>query len=146
MMGRGFPGGASDKDPACQCKRHKRCEFDPWVWKIPWRREWQPAPIFLPGESHGQRSLAGYSPWCPKESDTTEWLSTLCCVIWFLESFLRFLVDREQIIKSTHINNLSIFQLIYKTHRDRCLNLSSSKEVIISELAFRNLVAQIFFF
>ena len=40
-----------------------RCRFNPWVEKIPWRRAWQPAPVFLPGKSHGQRSLAGYSPW-----------------------------------------------------------------------------------
>ena len=43
-----------------------------WVGKIPWRRKWQPTPVFLPGESHGQRSLAGYSPQGHKESDTTE--------------------------------------------------------------------------
>ena len=53
-----------------------RPRFDPWVRKIPWRRTWQPTPVFLPGESHGQRSLAGYSPWGHKESDTTEQLST----------------------------------------------------------------------
>ena len=46
--------------------------FDPWVGKIPWRREWLPTPVFLPGESHAQRSLLGYSPWNHKESDTTE--------------------------------------------------------------------------
>ena len=46
--------------------------FDPWVRKIPWRREWQFPPVFLPGKSHGQRSLAGYSPWGLEESDTTE--------------------------------------------------------------------------
>ena len=40
--------------------------------KIPWRREWQPIPVFLPGDSHGRRSLAGYSPWGRRESDTTE--------------------------------------------------------------------------
>ena len=39
-----------------------RCEFDPWVWKIPWRRAWPPSPVFLPGESHWQKSLVGYSP------------------------------------------------------------------------------------
>ena len=49
--------------------------FDPWVGKIPWRREWQPTPVFLPGEFHGQRSLAGHSPWGCQESDTTEQLS-----------------------------------------------------------------------
>ena len=58
----GFPGGASSKEPACQCRRHKRCKFDPWVVKIPWRRAWQSIPVFLPGESYEQRSLAGYSP------------------------------------------------------------------------------------
>ena len=44
--------------------------FDPWVGKIPWRRKWQPSPVFLPGKSHRQRSLAGYSSWGHKESDT----------------------------------------------------------------------------
>ena len=46
--------------------------FDSWVGEIPWRRAWQPIPVFLPGEFHGQRSLAGYSPWGHKELDTTE--------------------------------------------------------------------------
>ena len=50
----------------------QRPEFDPSVRKIPWRRERQPTPVFLSGESHGQRSLAGYSPWARKESDMTE--------------------------------------------------------------------------
>ena len=59
----------SGKEFTCQCRRHKRRGFDPWVGKIPWRRAWQPSPVFLPGESHRQRSLAGYSPWGHKESD-----------------------------------------------------------------------------
>ena len=49
----------------------RRCGFAPWVGKVHWRRAWQPTPGFLPGESHGQRSLVGYSPWGRKESDTT---------------------------------------------------------------------------
>ena len=49
--------------------------FNPWVGKIPWRRKWWPTPVFWPGESHGQRSLAGYSPWGHKELDMTEWLT-----------------------------------------------------------------------
>ena len=65
----GFPGGASGKEPACQCRR---LEFDPWARKIPWKRAWQTTPVFLPEESPGQRSLAGYSPWGHTESDTTE--------------------------------------------------------------------------
>ena len=48
----------SSKETACQCGRHRRCVFDPRVGKIPWRRKWQPTPVFLPGKSHGQRSLA----------------------------------------------------------------------------------------
>ena len=52
--------------------RHKRHRFDPWVGEIPWRRAWQPTPVLSPGESQGQRSLAGYSPWGRKESDTIE--------------------------------------------------------------------------
>ena len=56
-------------------RAHLQCGgpgFSPWVRKIPWRRKWQPTPVFLPGEFHGQRSLVGYSPWGRKESDTTE--------------------------------------------------------------------------
>ena len=53
----GFPGGASGKDPICQCRRHKRCGFNPWVTKVPWRRAWQPTPVFFLGEPHGQKSL-----------------------------------------------------------------------------------------
>ena len=56
----GFPGGASGKEPTYRCR------------KILWGRAWQPTPVFLPGESHGQRGLAGYSPWGSKESDTTK--------------------------------------------------------------------------
>ena len=54
------------------CLQCRRCGFNPWVGKILWRREWQPTPVFLLGEFHGQRSLAGYSPWGLKESDMTE--------------------------------------------------------------------------
>ena len=63
---------SSGKESACQCRRLR---FDPWIRKIPWRRKWQPTPVFLPGESHGQRSLAGYSPRGHKELDTTEQLT-----------------------------------------------------------------------
>ena len=65
----GFPSGSDGKEFACQCRRPG---FDPQVGKIPWRREWQPTPVFLPGEFHGQRTLEGYNPWGHKESDTTE--------------------------------------------------------------------------
>ena len=68
----GFPGGASGKEPARQCRRYKRCGFYPWVGKILWSRKRQPTPVFLPGESHGQRSLVDNSPWGCKELDMTQ--------------------------------------------------------------------------
>ena len=55
----GFPGGSVSKESACNAEDQG---FIPWVRKIPWRRKWQPIPVFLPRKSHGQRSLAGYSP------------------------------------------------------------------------------------
>ena len=93
--GPGFQGGARGKEPSCQCRRHKRYVFDPCVRKIPveegmatdssilggghgnplqytWRRAWQPTPVYLPGESNGQRSLGGYSPWVHKELNITK--------------------------------------------------------------------------
>ena len=53
----------SGKEPICQCRRHRKCGFDLWVRKIPWRRKWQSTPVFLPRLSRGQRSLSGYNPW-----------------------------------------------------------------------------------
>ena len=62
----GFPDGSVVKDLPI-----RRCRFNPWVGKIPWRRKWQPTPVFLPGKSHGQKSLVGYSSWHTKELGTT---------------------------------------------------------------------------
>ena len=59
---KGSAGKASGKEPAGQCRRQKRHGFNLWVGKVPWRREWQPTPVFLSEESHGQRSLVDYSP------------------------------------------------------------------------------------
>ena len=75
-----FPGGSSSREICLQCRRPG---FDPWVTKIPWKWEWQLIPAFLPGEFHGQRSLAGYSPWGGKVLDTTEQLRHiyLVCII-----------------------------------------------------------------
>ena len=68
----GFAGGTSGKESICQRGRHERHRLDPWLRKIPWRRAGQPSPVFLSGESHGQRSLAGYSPRGCTELDMTE--------------------------------------------------------------------------
>ena len=62
----------SGKESACQCKRCRRHRFDPWVGKIPWKTAWQHTPVFMPGESHGQRSPVGHSPSGHKELDATE--------------------------------------------------------------------------
>ena len=88
-----FSGGSNVKESTCQCRRP---EFDPWVGKISWRREWLPIPVFLPGESHGQRSLADYSPWGHKESDMIEKLTLSLSrkkkaryiMLWFLLSVI----------------------------------------------------------
>ena len=66
---RGLPWWLSGKESACQCRRRR---FYLWVRKIPWRKKWQPTPVFLHGKSHGQRSLVGYSPWGCK---SLTWLS-----------------------------------------------------------------------
>ena len=73
---KGLPRWLNGKESACQCSRHRRCGFNPWVGKIPWRRKWQPIPVFLPGGSHEQRSLAGCNLKDCKESDTAEQLGT----------------------------------------------------------------------
>ena len=65
----GHPWWLSAEDSTCQCRRHR---FDPWSGKIPWRRKWQPIPVFLSVEPHGQRNLEGYSPWVAKSQ---MWLS-----------------------------------------------------------------------
>ena len=67
----GFPGGSDGPESACNAGDQGSI---PGLGKIPWRREWLPTPVFLPGEFHGERSLVGYSPWGCKESDTTQHL------------------------------------------------------------------------
>ena len=93
------------KKSACQCRRHKWCHFHLWVKKIPWSRKWQPTPLFLPGESHGQRSLGGCRGL--QELDTTEhaayWSgktmgSWFVCL--FVFSFSLLLKDKLSCIKS----------------------------------------------
>ena len=71
-----LPWWYSGKESACQCRRRKRCRFHPWVRKMPWEKKWQPDTVFLPGKSHGQRSLADRSQWGCKELNTTKQRST----------------------------------------------------------------------
>ena len=90
---------AKKKEPTCQCRRCESCSFDPWVKKISWRRAWQPTPVFLPGESRGQRSLEGYILQGHKESDTTE-------VTW-----------HSHAVRAEAISHLSESSIVH----DRCL-------------------------
>ncbi|XP_043737882.1 uncharacterized protein LOC122680493 [Cervus elaphus] len=80
----GLPRWHSSKESTCQSRSCRRPRFNPWVRKIPWRKKWQPTPVFLPGERHGQRSLGGCSPWGCKESDTAE---QACTTTPFLRGF-----------------------------------------------------------
>ena len=80
----GFPGGSSGKESTCQCRRHKRHRFSPWVGKSPWRSAWQSTSVSLLGESHGQRSLMGYCTKGCKESDMTEVTQHACTSIYIL--------------------------------------------------------------
>ena len=86
----------SGKEPACQCRRHKRYGSNSWVRKIPWSRKWQLTPGFLPGKFQGQRNLAGYSPCGPKELDLTEYTYTLNTLLShshsFIHSFKKYLL------------------------------------------------------
>ena len=76
-----FPDCSAVKEICLQCRRHRRCGLDPWVRKIPWRRKWQPTPVFSPGKSQGRRSLVDYSPWGRKESDMTEHTTAFCWLV-----------------------------------------------------------------
>ena len=69
----GFPGGTSGKESTYQYRWYS---FNPWVQQMPWRRKWQPTPVFLPGESHGQGSLVGYSPWGCSGAQLSNWTHT----------------------------------------------------------------------
>ena len=104
----GFPGG-SDGRVHLQCRRPG---FDPWVGRISWRRARQPTPVFLPGESHGQRSLVGCSPWDPRELDTTEQL-TLNCRSFIRMSFKSSWVPFSFLVSSSIMCRLDHFCPLY---------------------------------
>ena len=96
------------------CLQCGRPRFEPWVDKIPWRREWQPTPVLLPGEFHGQRSLAGPSPWGHKESDTTEQITYTLTVYHVVERIHQ--TPNSLILPSTHLKHSSFsnFTIITK--------------------------------
>ena len=110
-------GSSEGKESVClQCRRPG---FDPWARKIPWRRKWQSTPVLLPGKSHGQRSLADYSPWDRKESDPTERLH----FTWFnlypqTHGSLRKLSDSPNMCLCCHL--VLISQLLKGKNRKLC--------------------------
>ena len=104
ISNQGFPRWLSGKESACQCRRHKRHEFDPGVRNIPWRRKWQSTPVSLSGKSHGERNLAGYSPWSCKESYMTEQQSVQHV---FLTALSDLLNQRVRLSLNTHISRAS---------------------------------------
>ena len=79
----GLPRWLSGKESACQCRSHRRCGFYPSVVKIPWRRKWQPTPIFLPEESHGHRSLVGYGT-CGQNIDNVSYAVQWVVIVFFI--------------------------------------------------------------
>ena len=102
----GLPRWLRGQDSTCQCGSRRRRGFDPWVGKTPWRRTWPPTPVFLPGEFHGQRSLAGYSPWGRRESDMTEQTGTQDCLfVLRRESFRGRTFQIQHLMTRNRYNN-----------------------------------------
>ena len=89
------------------CLQCGRLGFHPWVGKIRWRRKWQSTPVLLPGESHEQRSLVGYSPWSRKELDTTERLNLLT-YLWNIEESSRLLAwaTRKMVLQFSEMKKM----------------------------------------
>ena len=110
-----LPRWLSGRESACQCWRHRRRGFNSWVGKIPWRRKWQPTPVFLPGEPQGQRSLAGYSPWGCKVGHN-----------WVTE-YSRNTVNYEEILReSASVEIVSMFSSEMRKHLEEKLHVDST--------------------
>ena len=103
----GLPRWLSGNESACQCRRHRSHGFDLWFKKIPWRRKWKPLPMFLPGKSHEQRSLMGYSPWgCKRKLDMTGWLNT--------KNVFSIIYNQKILMYLTHISGSPLLKcLVY---------------------------------
>ena len=109
-------GGSMVKEPAYQCRR-----LSGDAGLIPWRRTWQPTPVFLPGKSRGQRSLAGYSPWGCKESNMTEQLST-CIITYFVHLPMTCSFPYTQHVNSTRVGSIYALILLYVFCLAQCLS------------------------
>ena len=128
--------GTSGKEPTCQCRRLKRYGSDPWVRKIPWRRKWQPTPVFLPGKFRGQRSLVGYSPWGRKEQDTTKTTQHVCTIYSWFTILCSFLLYCKMI--QLHIYSFSYsFPLFYPKILNRVPRAIRQDTVVLLSLHFK---------
>ena len=130
---RGFPGSTSGKEPTCQCRRHKRCGFDSWVRKIPWQRAWQPTPVILPGESHGQRSLVGLQ-FIESQRVRHDWsdFTRMHAHSYLTAGELFFILSSGCVSYSYSVFLLSVF--FQKSHI--CVYESSSKALVCAHLYF----------
>ena len=109
LMHGGLPGGPDDKESACNAR-------DPGF--ISWRREWLPTPVFLSGDFHGQRRMAGHSPWGHKESDTTERLSLHT---WFMDFLLHKQAHIIHFIDATFFTQYCILRTLFYIKVCKCL-------------------------
>ena len=153
----GFTGSTGGKEPACQFRIHKRCWFDPWVRKIPWKRACQPTPGFVSGESHGQRSLEGSSTgsqsrtWLKRLSARTHMLAA-CALVYVklfhssLRSYSFFpcvsywivsvAVSSNELICSSAISNLPFIPIsVCFQHRHWTCSFGCSKEFNVVNLS-----------
>ena len=109
-----FPGGARSKEPVCQCRRQKRCRFDPWVRKVPWRRQWAPTPVFLPGTSHDRG--AWWATAHRSQLDMTEATERIHTQVFSPILWVAFLHCIDSVILSTFLifmkSNVSMFSFV----------------------------------
>ena len=129
----------SGKQSSYQFRRLKTLGFDSWVRKIPWIRKGQPTPVFLPRESHGQKSQVGYSPWGCKESDTTERLTHTLYIFYYLSYCLSCLLSLPSWnIYSTKNYSFSLeeYQAYYRRAKYICL---MSEEIVPGPVICKNL-------
>ena len=137
--GFGLPRWLSDKELDCQCSRHKRHGFDPWVGKIPWRRKWQLTPVFLPGESHGQRILADCSPWGHRVGHGSTHTHIVYRVFVLSVLYIAVSIGQSQppsvffSILGLHIDTVK--QLFWPRH-PRCSGVSTSVSFLLSSLTY----------
>ena len=130
----GFPGGSDSKESSCNAAPG----FDPWVRKIPWRRKWQPSPVLLPRESHGQGSLAVYSPcmtsqrvghdWVMKTTNWLQWTSNN----WLQWTSLSYIWVIQPQVCHTHLRPTIFISIFWLTTHQK-----TRKEAVMVQLKWQ---------